>query len=67
MEHSLVSAAMERSLERTDGGRYGGVHVRQRGGGHARRKRGSIQFVVGMQDECDVQSPLRCPRGSDAI
>ena len=34
------------------------VHVRQRGGGHARRKGRGVQFVVGMQDQRDVQRPL---------
>jgi hypothetical protein len=46
---------MERSSQCADGGNGSGMNVGFRGGGNAAGEGRSIQFVVGMQNERDVQ------------
>src|ERR1019366_1377703 len=50
---------MQRAFQGTDGGRDGRVHVAERSCDHASREGGGIQFVVGVQDESDIQRSLR--------
>src|SRR5205807_3883635 len=56
---------MQRSFESSDRRSNCRVHIRQCSGRHTRRKRGSIQLVIGVQDQRNIQSPLRCLRGID--
>ena len=50
--HDLfVGAAVEGALEGADGGDDGGVHVSQRGGGDAGGEGGSVELVIGVEDE----------------
>ena len=58
VKHGLVGAAVQRALKRPNGGNHRRVHIRERGGCHASRERGSIQFVIGVQNQSDVQRPL---------
>ena len=55
VHHLLVGATVQRSLERADGAGDGRVHVRKRRGDHARRERGGVHLVVGMQDQRHVE------------
>src|SRR6185312_15216760 len=54
-ERSLIGAAVQGPFEGADGRRNGGMHVRQGGRGDPGGKGGGIQFVVGVQDEGDVE------------
>ena len=50
-DHALVGAAVKRTLQCADRRYDRRIHVGQCRGCHARRKRRSIQLVVGMKDE----------------
>ena len=53
--HALVGAAVQRALERADGAGNGGVDVGEGGGDDAGGKGGGVQFVVGVQNERDIE------------
>ena len=58
LEHphgELVGAAVQRSLQGSDRGRYGGVHVRERRGDDPGRERRGVHGVVRVQDEQGVE------------
>ena len=55
VHHVLVGAAVQRSFERADGRRDRRVHVRERGRGDPCGEGRRVQFVVGMQDQGDVE------------
>src|SRR5579859_7277551 len=55
-KHSSVRAAVQRPLQRANCRRDSGMHIRQSRSGNARGKRGSVEFVVGMQDQSDIES-----------
>ena len=50
---------MQRPLQRTDAADDGGVDIGEGGGDDARRKRGRVQLVVGVQDERDIEGTRR--------
>ena len=54
--HGFIGAAVQRALERADGAGDGGVNVGEGGGDDAGGEGGGVQFVVGVQDEGDVES-----------
>ncbi len=56
MHHGLVGAAVQRALQRADGAGDGGVDVGEGGCDDACGEGGGVQFVVGVQDEGDVES-----------
>ena len=55
LHHLGVRAAVERSLQRRDAGHDRGVHIRERGGRHARRERRRVQLVIGVEHERHVE------------
>jgi len=67
LEDLFVGPAVERALERADGGGDGGVHIGKRGGGDARGEGGGVQFMIGVQDERDVKGALGGFGGSGAV
>ena len=58
---------MQRTLERADGRRDRGVHIGKRSGGDPGREGGSIQLMVGVQNQSNIQRPLGGLGGRDAI
>ncbi len=58
LHHVFVGAAMQRSFEGGYAGRGGGVDVGKSRGHHAGGKSGSIELVIGMQRQRDVEDVL---------
>ena len=58
---------MQRPFERAQRAGNGRVHVRKCSGGDPRGKSGCVEFVVGMQDEGNIQRLLRGGAGLLAI
>ena len=56
----LVGAAVERTTERADGAGDGGVNVGERGGDDARSEGAGVEFVIGVQDQRDVEGSGGC-------
>src|SRR5437667_9918716 len=67
MKHSLIRTSVQRSLQGTDCRGDRRMHIRQRCRGHTRGKSRSVQLVISMQDQCDVQRSLGGGRGLRAI
>ncbi len=65
--HAFIGAAVERALERADGAGNGGVNVGEGGGDDAGGEGGGVQFVVGVEDEGDVEGAGGGFRGLDAV
>ena len=65
--HALVGAAVQRALERADGAGDGGVDVGEGGGDDAGGEGGGVQFVVGVQDQGDVEGSGGGLGGLDAV
>ncbi len=51
----LVGAAVQRPFQRADGRGHGRMHIRKRRGDNPGRECGSVEFVVGVQDESDIE------------
>ena len=51
----LIGPAVQRAFEGRDGGGDGGVHVRQRRGGHAGGECAGVEAVLGMQHQGGIQ------------
>src|ERR1019366_5394536 len=58
LDHVFVGAAVERSFEGPDGRGDGRVDIRESCGGDAGGEGGSVEFVVGVQNERDVENML---------
>ena len=54
LDDALVGSAVQRPLERADGGGDGRVHAAERGDGDARREGRGVHAVVGVQDVAHV-------------
>src|SRR5271154_2112345 len=57
-DHVFVSAAVQRTLQRSNRRSYGGVDVRQSRGRNASREGGSVQLMIGVQDQRDIEHML---------
>ena len=67
VEDGLVRAAVQRPFQRADGRGHGRMHIRKRGGDNPGSECGSVEFMVGMQDEGDIQGAFGCLRRLGAI
>ncbi len=54
----FVGAAVQRSFQRSDAGRDGGVNIGQRGCHYARREGGRVQLMIGVEDQGDIEHVL---------
>src|SRR6266567_6203325 len=58
---------MQRSFERSNGRGDRRMHVGKSSGSDTRRKRGSVQFVIGVENQGDVESAFGGLRRSCAV
>ena len=67
MKHGLVGAAVQRPFQGADGCGHGGMHIGKRGRHHPGSEGGRVEFVVGVQDEGDIERALGGLGGLGAI
>jgi hypothetical protein len=58
VDDAFIGAAVQRALQRADGGGDGGVHVAQGGGDDAGGEGGGVEAVLGVEDVGDVERAL---------
>ena len=58
-QHRLVGAAVQRPVERRDGGGRRGIRIRLRGPDAAHGRRRAVLLVVGVQDEEHLERALQ--------
>ena len=58
MKHGLVGAAMQRPFQGANRRGHGGMHIGKRGRHHPGSEGGGVEFVVGVQDEGDIEGAL---------
>ena len=55
LQHLLVGAAVQRALERPDGGRDAGMHVGAGGDDRASGERGGVELMLGVEHKCGAE------------
>src|SRR5579863_287659 len=66
-KNGFFRSAVQRSLQSTDRRSYGRVHVRKRGGSYAGRECGSIEFMIGVKDQGNIERAFGSRRWLYAI